>query len=65
MWLGAFACGMERRQLVLAVHGFIALGMVGFGALRITAGNAIGGALNLVAAAMVVALGVLLARRFD
>lgn len=54
---------MERSQLVLAVHVVVALGLLGVGGFRASAGNLVGGAINGVMAAAVVYVGVYFARR--
>lgn len=54
---------MDRETLVLAVHLLAALGLVGVGAVRVTAGNAAGGAVSVGMAVAVAALGFFIARR--
>jgi len=54
---------MDRSQLVLGVHVLVALGLLGIGALRASAGNTVGGGINVLMAAAVVYVGVYFARR--
>jgi len=49
---------MERKHLVVGVHLLVALGLVAFGAYRISLGRVVPGTFNLVMAALVVGLGV-------
>jgi len=48
---------MEQRTLVVGVHGVVALGLVAFGAYRVSRGAVVPGVLNVVMAAVVVAVG--------
>lgn len=54
---------MDRGNLIIGVHALVALGLVGVGAVRVNAGNVLGGALSVVMAALVVALGFFVARQ--
>lgn len=54
---------MDRRQLIIGVHVLVALGLVGVGAFRVNAGNIAGGAVSVVIAALVVALGFFVGRQ--
>jgi hypothetical protein len=53
---------MEKEQLVLGVHGVVALGLLAFGAYRVASGNLVPGALNVAMAAAVVGVGVFISR---
>jgi hypothetical protein len=53
---------MDRARLVLGAHGVVAVGLIAFGAYRISRGSVVPGALNVVMAAAVVAVGVYMSR---
>ncbi|MFD1632300.1 hypothetical protein ACOZ4L_05850 [Haloplanus ruber] len=48
---------MDKRTLVVGVHGVVALGLVAFGAYRVSRGAVVPGVLNVVMAGVVVAVG--------
>jgi hypothetical protein len=49
---------METKNVVVAAHVLVAIGLVAFGAYRISLGRVVPGALNVVVAALVVGVGV-------
>ncbi|WP_251329551.1 hypothetical protein [Haloplanus pelagicus] len=48
---------MEKDTLVFGTHGVVALGLIAFGAYRVSGGAVVPGALNVVMAAAVVVVG--------
>lgn len=55
---------MDRSDVILGTHVFVALGLVAVGVLRVDAGNVIGGVLSGVMAVLVVGLGAYVARQY-
>lgn len=54
---------MVDSRLVLGVHGLVAVGLFVLGIVRISAGSAVGGTVNVVMAVLVFVLGVYIIRR--
>lgn len=53
---------MDKQQLVFGAHGVIGLGLLAFGAYRVSAGNVVPGALNVAMAVVVVGVGYYISR---
>lgn len=53
---------MEKGTLVLGAHVFVAVGLAAFGVYRMTVGQVVPGALNVVVAALVIGAGVFITR---
>jgi hypothetical protein len=53
---------MDRQRLVVAVHLFVAAGLVAFGAYRVSRGSVVPGALNVLTAVAVAVVGVYVGR---
>ncbi|MFB6256027.1 MAG: hypothetical protein ABEH58_04740 [Haloplanus sp.] len=53
---------MEKERLVLGAHVVVALGMLAFGAYRVSRGNVVPGSLNMAMAAAIAGVGVYMTR---